>query len=105
MHKALNNLKNTGLILWRSFRRLTTISFPRQYPIVQFPNLPLIAAFIAEKISQSLHGNAHNYLLSAAFVAMTVWAYEELVDGVNWFRHLLGLTYMIIMVFRIAGSM
>jgi hypothetical protein len=26
---------------------------------------------------------------------VTIWAYEELAHGVNWFRHLLGLTYII----------
>jgi hypothetical protein len=29
------------------------------------------------------------------YLAMVIWAYEELVDGVNWFRHLLGLAYVI----------
>jgi hypothetical protein len=24
-----------------------------------------------------------------------IWAYEELLQGVNWFRHLLGLGYVI----------
>ncbi len=35
---------------------------------------------------------------------MTIWAYEELVDGVNWFRRLLGFTYMVIMVVRVAHA-
>ena len=26
---------------------------------------------------------------------MAIWAYEELAHGVNWFRHLLGLAYII----------
>jgi hypothetical protein len=26
---------------------------------------------------------------------MSIWAYEELMHGVNWFRHLLGLGYVI----------
>jgi hypothetical protein len=36
---------------------------------------------------------------------MTVWAYEELVHGVNWFRRLLGLAYMIIWVVRVAHAL
>jgi len=28
-------------------------------------------------------------------LTLTVWAYEELFHGVNWFRHLLGLAYVI----------
>jgi hypothetical protein len=35
---------------------------------------------------------------------MTIWAYEELTDGVNWFRRLLGLTYVIILVIRVAHA-
>jgi hypothetical protein len=37
-----------------------------------------------------------------SYAALTIWAYEELVDGVNWFRHLLGLVYMISTVAHIA---
>jgi hypothetical protein len=33
--------------LWRGFQRLTRLSFPRGFAIVQFPNLPLIVAFLA----------------------------------------------------------
>ena len=33
--------------VWSSFKRLTEPGFPRRFPIVQFPNLPLIIAFLA----------------------------------------------------------
>jgi hypothetical protein len=33
---------------------------------------------------------------------MTVWAYEELIRGVNWFRRLLGLAYLRSTVMRLA---
>jgi hypothetical protein len=39
-----------------------------------------------------------------SYLAMTVWAYEELVHGVNWFRRLLGLVYLIVMVMRVAHA-
>ena len=32
---------------WLAYKRLTKFSFPRRFPIVQFPNLPLIIAFLA----------------------------------------------------------
>jgi hypothetical protein len=32
-------------------------------------------------------------------------AYEELVHGVNWFRRLLGLAYVILLVVRVAGAL
>jgi hypothetical protein len=89
----------------QGLRRLTTWGFPRRFPIVQFPNAPLIVAFLTGRASQYLHGIDHDYFLSASHVAMTIWAYEELRHGVNWFRHLLGFAYLIIVVMRIAHAL
>jgi len=36
---------------------------------------------------------------------MAIWAYEELVHGVNWFRRLLGLAYVILLVVRVANAL
>jgi hypothetical protein len=33
--------------LWSAFKRLTELGFPRRFPIVQFPNLPLVVALLA----------------------------------------------------------
>jgi hypothetical protein len=62
---------------------------------VQFPNAPLILAFLAGQIAGHVHGQAHADASAISYLAFTIWAYEELVDGVNWFRHLLGLAYLI----------
>ena len=35
---------------------------------------------------------------------MTIWAYEELVHGVNWFRRLLGLAFVILLIVRVARA-
>jgi hypothetical protein len=91
-------------VLWAGFKRLTELSFPRSFPIVQFPNPPLIVAFAAAEASRFTHGTGHAYTLSVAYLAMTIWAYEELANGVNWFRRLLGLTYAIVMVVRVAHA-
>jgi hypothetical protein len=72
---------------------------------VQFPNLPLIVAFLASEAAITLHGDAHFYARSVAYLAMTIWAYEELVHGVNWFRHLLGLAYALILIARLAHAL
>jgi hypothetical protein len=89
---------------WLAYKRLTTLGFPRRFPIVQFPNLPLIAAFIAGEAGRLVRGPNHGFTVSVAYLAMTIWAYEELVHGVNWFRRLLGLTYVIILVVRVAHA-
>jgi hypothetical protein len=91
-------IKERLLRVWLAYKRLTALSFPRRFPIVQFPNLPLIVAVLAAEAGKFLDGSAHSYTASASYLAMTIWAYEELVHGVNWFRRLLGLAYVILQV-------
>jgi hypothetical protein len=90
---------------WLAFKRLTELGFPRRFPVVQFPSLPLIVAFLAGEAGRFLAGSAHSYAASVSCLAMTVWAYEELVHGVNWFRHLLGLAFVIILIVRVAHAL
>jgi len=90
---------------WAQFKRLTQIGLPPRFPIVQFPNAPLILAFLAGAVAGQLHGADRSYWRAAAYLAMTVWAYEELARGVNWFRRLLGAVYLIIMVVRVAHGL
>jgi hypothetical protein len=71
---------------------------------VQFPNLPLIVAFLAGQAGRLLNGTEHSYAASVSYLAMTIWAYEELVHGVNWFRRVLGLTFVILLIMRVARA-
>ena len=77
------------------YRRLRGFGWPRRFPIAQFPNNALIAAFVAGQVAAMLHGVGHFDAQAVSYLAMTIWAYEELAHGVNWFRHLLGLAYII----------
>jgi hypothetical protein len=95
LHLSLPDLK-------AGYRRLTGLAFPRRFPIVQFPNLPLIIAFLASQAGRVVGASEHPYATSISYLAMTIWAYEEFVEGVNWFRHLLGFAYLVIMVMRVA---
>jgi hypothetical protein len=90
---------------WAQFKRVTQIGLPRRFPIVQFPNVPLIFAFLAGAVGSHVHGASRSYATAAAYLAMTVWAYEELARGVNWFRRLLGLAYTMIMIMRVAHGL
>jgi hypothetical protein len=90
---------------WLVFKRLTELGFPRRFPIVQFPNLPLVIAFLAAGAGRFVHGMEHAYTTSVSYLALTIWAYEELVRGVNWFRRLLGLAFVIILVVRVAHAL
>jgi hypothetical protein len=67
--------------LWLTFKRLTEFEFPRRFPIVQFPNLPLIVALLAGAAGAFLDGREHSYAAAVSYLALTIWAYEELVHG------------------------
>ena len=97
--------RSTFSSAWRAFKHLTTLGYPRGFPVVQFPNLPLIVALIAGYGSRYIRGTGHADLLAVGYLAMTIWAYEELARGTNWFRRLLGLVFMVILVVRVAEGL
>ena len=84
-----------GMAVRARFKRLTALGWPRSFPLVQFPNAPLILAFVAGEIASMAHGSVHADAAAVSYLALALWAYEELISGVNWFRHLLGLAYVI----------
>jgi hypothetical protein len=94
-----------GSSLPAGFKRLAQLSFPRRFPIVQFPNLPLAVALVAGAIANLVNGAGHDYAMSVSYLALMVWAYEELVHGVNWFRRMLGLAFVVILVVRVAHAL
>jgi hypothetical protein len=98
-------IKERLLSAWLAYKRLTELSFPRRFPIVQFPTLPLIVALIAGAAAKFLDGSAYSYAASVSYLAMTIWAYEELVHGVNWFRRLLGLAFVTLLIVRVAHAL
>jgi hypothetical protein len=105
MPQAARRVAPTRSSVWPAFRRLTELGFPRRFPIVQFPNVPLIVAFLAGVAGRLVHGTAHTYAVSVSYLALTIWAYEELAHGVNWFRRLLGLTFGVVIVVRVAEAL
>ena len=90
---------------WRAFKRLTQLSFPKSYPIVQFPNAPLIIAFVSGLVAHHSHGDLHAYAQAASYLSMAVWAYLELFEGVNTFRRLLGAAYTISTAIHLANAL
>ena len=98
-------LRASLISAWLAFKRLTELGFPRRFPIVQFPNLPLIVALLAAEAGTFIDGAGHRYAVAVAYLATAIWAYEELVQGVNWFRHLLGLVVAIVLIMRVAGAL
>jgi hypothetical protein len=72
---------------------------------VQFPNLALIISLVSRYGSHYVGGTGHAYLLATSYLAMTIWAYDELARGVNWFRRLLGLAFLLDLLVRLAPGL
>ena len=51
-------IKERLLSVWLACKRLTGLSFPRRFQIVQFPNLPLIVVVLASEAGKFLDGVA-----------------------------------------------
>lgn len=64
---------------------------PRRFPIVQFPNRPLILAGLAGAAARLVPRRHLQAAQSISQLALLVWALEEIISGANWFRRLLGL--------------
>jgi hypothetical protein len=86
-------------------RRVTGFAWPRDFPIVQFPNVALLAAFASGQAAAVMRGVGHADAAAVSYAAMTIWSYEELLHGVNWFRHLLGLVYITSTVTHLAVAL
>lgn len=64
---------------------------PRRYPIFQFPNAPLITALLAGVVARITRGPAARAAAVVSIVGQLVWAYQEITDGANGFRRVLGV--------------
>lgn len=87
--------------LWRRGQK----GWPRRFPIVQFPNPPLLLAFAGWGLAEVAGGTAHDVGRAVFTVGLGVWAWEEAVDGVNWFRRLLGVGVLVWIVTSLAGEL
>lgn len=82
---------------WRRGQR----GWPESFPIAQFPNAPLLAAFAAWLIAAATGGSVHYYARAAFFTALAAWAWEEMTAGANWVRRALGLAGLVYVVIKV----
>ncbi|MBO9534060.1 MAG: hypothetical protein J7513_13900 [Solirubrobacteraceae bacterium] len=87
------------------YRRLVKLGWPRSYPLVQFPNAPLLVALGASVVGWFVSGDAQDYATAVGTVGIAVWAWQEAVDGDNGFRHALGVGGLIYTVITLAGRL
>ena len=63
--------------------------------IAQPPNLPLLVGITATVLKLVVtSGNIHTGLDAVAFGSLFTWAWQELFEGVNYFRRVLGLVVL-----------
>jgi hypothetical protein len=64
--------------------------WPRSFPVVQFPNPPLMLAFAGKGCAAVSDGKARELGRALFQIGLVVWALEEVAAGDNWFRRVLG---------------
>jgi len=72
--------------LWRRGQ----VGWPRSFPVAQFPNAPLAIALAGWGLGAAATGTPHEVGRAVFIVGLVVWAWQEAVAGVNWFRRVLG---------------
>jgi hypothetical protein len=87
--------------LWRRGQ----VGWPRRFPLAQFPNPPLLFAFAGWGLAAEAGGTAHEVGRAVFTLGLAVWAWEEAVGGVNWFRRLLGAGALVWIVAGLAGEL
>jgi hypothetical protein len=87
--------------LWRRGQ----VGWPRRFPIAQFPNPPLLLAFAGWGLAAATGGTAHDVGRAVFTLGLAVWALEEAVRGVNWFRRLLGVGVLVSIAVGLAGKL
>lgn len=85
--------------VWRRAQR----GWPARYPLVQFPNAPLLVAIGASLASRPASGDAAELLQAVSRIGIAIWAYEELVRGDNAFRRVLGVAGLVYVAVAISG--
>ena len=81
------------------------VGWPRSFPIAQFPNPPLLIAFAGWGLAAVADDAAHDVGRAVFTIGLGVWAWEEAIDGVNWFRHLVGAGALVWLVAGLASEL
>jgi hypothetical protein len=86
---------------WRRGQR----GWPASFPVVQFPNAPLLVALGGWLVAALTGGSVHSYARAVLYVGLTAWAWEELTDGVNWVRRGLGIAGLVYVIVKVGAAL
>lgn len=87
--------------LWERAQR----GWPAAFPLVQFPNAPLLVALAAWAAARLTDGTAHDILRALFTGALAMWAVLELARGANWVRRALGAVVLASIAVGLARSL
>ena len=74
--------------------------WPPGFVIVQVPNAPLAISLVASLAARLTGGVVHRISSAVARVALGIWAFGEATRGVNVYRRLVGLWFLINVLVR-----
>jgi hypothetical protein len=86
--------------LWRRGQR----GWPASFPIAQFPNPPLIVAFVGWLVAALTHDSVHSYARATFYVGLSAWGWEEVASGANWVRRSFGAAALVYVVVKVGGA-
>ena len=87
--------------LWRRGQR----GWPASFPLAQFPNAPLLVALGGSLVAALTADSVHAYARAVFYAGLAVWAWEELTDGANWLRRLLGAAGLVYVVAKVGEAL
>jgi hypothetical protein len=79
--------------------------WPVSYPIAQFPNAPLLAAFGGLGVAAVTDGAVHDYARATFYTGLTAWAWWEVTDGVNAWRRVIGAAGLAFVVVSVGQAL
>ncbi len=87
--------------LWRRGQR----GWPAASPVVQAPNPPLLVAFGGLIVAALTEGSVEAFAHAVFYVGLGVWAWQELTDGANMLRRVLGAGGLVYVVLKVGQAL
>lgn len=81
------------------------MGWPPRFPIVQFPNLPLLFALAGWGVAAVGGGTAHDVGRAVFISGLGIWAWQEILSGVNWLRRLVGAAALLWIIASLTANL
>jgi hypothetical protein len=79
--------------------------WPASFPIVQFPNAPLIVSLVGALVAAVTVGTVHEYARATFYSGFAAWSWLELTAGSNWFRRVLGAAAFVYVIAKVGTAL